>query len=132
MRVFLFAAALLAFSLGPAFGAPAPLMGKWRIVAVSGGQALDPSKTHAEFAPDGRFASTVGCNRIVGKPTVSGAQLRFGPMMTTRMACIPPLDQTEQNYLAALEAVRGYRLEGSRLVFLGQGGDELVAMEREP
>lgn len=106
------------------------LAGKWRIVAVSGAEGLDVSRAQAEFAANGRFASTVGCNRIAGKPAVSGQKLAFGPMMATRMACPPPLDAVERQYLSALEAVRSYRMEGGRLLFLDESGDGLVTLER--
>ncbi|RTL87839.1 MAG: META domain-containing protein [Hyphomicrobiales bacterium] len=113
-----------------ALAAPA-LTGKWRILTVAGVDGLDAGKSRAEFAGNGRFASTVGCNRIAGAPSTSGGRLSFGPMMTTRMACPPPLDRVEQNYLAALQAARGYRLDGERLLFLDENGETLVALERE-
>ncbi len=113
-----------------AVAAPA-LTGKWRIVAVSGVDALDVSKTRAEFTQNGRFASTIGCNRIAGNPKISGNRLTFGPVITTRMACIRPLDFVERSYLSALEAARAYRLEGATLTFLGADGEALVTLERE-
>lgn len=131
MRLFLVAAAL-ACVVAPAVAAPGSLTGKWRIVAVNGVQALEASSAHAEFARNGRFASTVGCNRIAGTPAISGAKLSFGPLMATRMACPPPLDHIEQSYLAALAAVRSYSVEGGRLAFLGEGGEALVTLEKEP
>jgi hypothetical protein len=51
------------------------------------------------------WSSTVGCNRIAGKPTINGTQITFGPMAATRIACFPPLDQLEHQYLCALAAV---------------------------
>jgi heat shock protein HslJ len=125
-------AAVLLSSLvaASALAAPASLTGKWRIVAVNGVDSFDISKTQAEFAANGRFASTIGCNRIAGKPTISGAQLRFGPMAATRMACIPPLDALERQYLSALEAVRGYRLEAGALSLLDANGESLVTLAR--
>ncbi len=125
----------LAFLAGlcapPAVAAPPALTGKWRIVAVDGADALDAAKARAEFAANGRFASTIGCNRIAGKPVLAGESLTFGPMIATRMACIPPLDQVERSYLAALEAVRSYKLEGRQLTFLGADGAALVTLQRE-
>jgi heat shock protein HslJ len=130
MRRLIFSAALALCAM-PAVAAGG-LSGKWRVVAVGGAEGLDPAHARAEFAPNGRFASTVGCNRIAGMPTVSGERLSFGPMMTTRMACPPPLDTVERQYLAALEAVRAYRLAGKTLVLLGDGGEALVTLEKEP
>ena len=128
MRLLTIAALLLASC--PVLAAPA-LTGKWRIVSIAGAEALDVARARAEFGKNGRFASTIGCNRIAGKPAISGERAKFGPMMATRMACPPPLDETERRYLAALEAVRGYRFEGDRLIFLGDDGAALVTLARE-
>jgi heat shock protein HslJ len=133
MRILLLAAALLSFpGAASAAATPASLTGKWRVVAISGVEAFDVSKTQAAFAANGRFASTIGCNRIAGKPAVSGTKISFGAMATTRMACIPPLEQVERQYLGALQAVRGYRVEADALIFLNADGEVLVRMARAP
>jgi len=129
MRVFA-AAFLLASLSAPAFAAPS-LTGRYRIVSVAGAEELDVARTRAEFDANGRFASSIGCNRIAGKPAISGAELTFGPMMATRMACPPPLGEVERAYLEALRGVRGYKLSGKTLVFLGEGGEALVTLERD-
>jgi heat shock protein HslJ len=46
------------------------------------------------------------------------------------MACPPPLDQVERFYVEALRGVRGYKLSGRSLTFLGDAGETLVALER--
>jgi heat shock protein HslJ len=46
------------------------------------------------------------------------------------MACQPALGATEMKYLAMLNAARAFRLEDSKLVFLGENGDELVVFAR--
>jgi heat shock protein HslJ len=129
MRVFFLAASFLAMTAA-ALAAPMGPSGKWRIASVSGADGLDPARARAEMTQS-RFASTIGCNRIAGKPEFSGNKLTFGPMMTTRMACPPPLGEVERAYLAALQATRGFRFTGETLVFLGEDGATLVTLERE-
>jgi heat shock protein HslJ len=130
MRRFALAAFSLAF-LTPALStAAAPLTGRYRIVSVAGAERLDVARTRAEFAANGRYASTIGCNRIAGMPAISGTSLTFGPMMATRMACPPPLDQVERAYMEALRDVRGYALSGATLAFVGADGAPLVTLER--
>jgi len=51
-------------------------------------------------------------------------------MAAARMACPSPLDQLERAYLEALRNVRGYKLSGKTLLFLGADGDALVTLER--
>lgn len=131
MRLFALAAFLLAtFMPSMSMAASSSLTGRYRIASVAGAEGLDVARTRAEFAANGRFASTIGCNRIAGMPTISGSELSFGPMAATRMACPPPLDQVEGAYLEALRSVRGYRLSGKTLVFTGEGGEALVTLER--
>lgn len=132
MRLVLVLAALLFAALGaPSLAADAQLVGRWRITEIAGADGFDVSRTRAEFAQNGRFASTIGCNRIAGKPQISGTAMSFGGLMSTRMACIPPLDAVERAYTEALRAVRAYRLDGETLVFLGADGGALVTFERE-
>ena len=85
-------------AIGAAAAGEAPLAGKWRIEEVRGAGPFDASKTLFEIAADGRVGSTIGCNRIVGEPSVDGETIAFGPMTATRMACSPPLDQLETRY----------------------------------
>jgi heat shock protein HslJ len=132
MRIVLvLAPLLLAAFCAPSLAADGRLVGRWRITEIAGVDGLDVSRTRAEFAQNGRFASTIGCNRIAGKPQISGATISFGGLMSTRMACIPPLDAVERAYTESLRAVRGYRRDGETLVFLGEDGNTLVRLERE-
>jgi heat shock protein HslJ len=39
------------------------------------------------------------------------------------MACLPPLDQLEQQLILLLEKVESFRIAGDSMVFLGSGGD---------
>jgi heat shock protein HslJ len=129
MRSLLLSGFLASVALA-AMAAPAGLIGKWRIVAIEGAQDFDTSKSVAEFSGD-RFASTIGCNRIAGAPKIKGAELNFGALATTRMACPPPLDALERHYLAALAAARGYRIDAKTLFFVDAKGAALVTLERE-
>ena len=52
-----------------AAGGP-PLVGEWRIEQIRGADAFDAMKTLFAVAPDGRLSTTVGCNRMAGKPTI--------------------------------------------------------------
>jgi heat shock protein HslJ len=130
LAVFLFALFAVAVAVASSFAASPELTGRWRIMAVAGADGLDVARARAEFAPNGSYASTVGCNRMSGAATISAAWISFGPMMATRMACPPPLDRIERAYIEALQGVRGYRLSGKTLTFLAENGEALVALER--
>jgi heat shock protein HslJ len=115
---------------GAQAGSAPSLVGKWRIETVRGVEAFDPSKTTFEVRPEGRVATTVGCNRIVGAPDVDGDRVTFGAMAATRMACPPPLDHLETKYLAALGEARAWRIEGTKLTLLDERGEAAVTLRK--
>jgi heat shock protein HslJ len=80
--------------------------GAWRIVSIAGAQGLDPARATADIADDGTLALTIGCNRIRAKPEVTGTTVDIGRLVSTRMACPPPLDAIEAALVAALAATR--------------------------
>jgi heat shock protein HslJ len=122
--------AAMILGLGVAGAADPSLVGKWRIVEIVGAEPFDAAKTAFEVDADGRVGSTIGCNRVVGKPSLDGDRLKFGPMAATRMACPPPLDRLEMRYLAALEAVRSLRTDGARVTLIDRDGQAVVTLER--
>jgi len=67
--------------------------------------------------------ATVGCNRISASFAHNGPDLTFGQGISTRMACLPPLDQLEQQLILLLEKVESFRIAGDSMVFLGSGGN---------
>ncbi len=58
-----------------------------------------------------------------GTYELEGAKLKFGPLITTRMAC--PAMETETAFLKALEATTRYQVSGKSLTLFG--GDTAVA-----
>ncbi len=46
------------------------------------------------------------------------------------MTCPPPLDQLETAYLAALDAARGWRIDGPKLTLIDAQGETAVTLER--
>ncbi|WP_294532639.1 META domain-containing protein [uncultured Rhodoblastus sp.] len=129
----------LMISLGSGLTEPAfageGFVGSWRIKSISSAPPVDPAQTQFVILEDGRVSSTVGCNRILGKPEIDGARIRFGPMAATRRACFRPVADLEAKYLAALDAVRSWRVEknfkkGATLTLLDASGAPLVTLTR--
>jgi heat shock protein HslJ len=111
---------------GPGEASPGSLEGApWVLragVDVDGWEAVAPTATFA----DGSVTGSSGCNRYTASYTVAGEALDIGPIASTRMACEPPADAVEHEYLAPLEQVAGWRLEDDELVLLDAGGAELL------
>jgi heat shock protein HslJ len=70
-----------------------------------------------QFGKDGTVSGKSGCNTYNGPYTVTGSQIKIGPLASTMMACSDPagiMDQ-EQQYLAALQTAATYQIEGNVL-----------------
>ncbi|QJP13571.1 META domain-containing protein [Starkeya sp. ORNL1] len=125
--------AALVLPAGTAVAAsPTSPAGRWLAEDIRGGGVIDYLQSVLEIAGDGRISGTGGCNRIMGKARVEGATITLGPLATTRMACSPAVMDQERKFLAALEAVRSWRIDTVRhkLVLLGAKGETLVVLAR--
>ena len=70
-----------------------------------------------------------GCNRYAGPYTRSGGGLTFGPLVSTRMACVDG-DALERRFLAALAEVSTYTVSDSVLTLRTPGGSLLRFVPR--
>jgi heat shock protein HslJ len=95
----------------------------WQAIRLNGQQVAKPETVTLAFA-DGRGAGSSGCNRYSGPVTIGKGTLRFGDIMSTRMACIDDAAmRTEADYLRALAGAGRWTLSTrGRLVLTGSGG----------
>jgi len=68
-----------------------------------------------------RASGFAGCNRYGATYVLTADSLRFGPSMSTKMACAEG-DELERAFLAALAAVSTYQVSDSTLSLMGSGG----------
>ncbi len=83
--------------------APRPVLGAWRIDQARSEPLIDRREARLVFEPDGRLAGHTSCNAMTGSYTLSGDQLRLGPVATTRRACAELQREQEDRVLTALE-----------------------------
>lgn len=70
--------------------------------AVSTSAALEQSKPVLTIAADGTATGSTGCNRFTGHAQVTGSTIEFGPLVTTKMACVDEVGDVEQAVLRVL------------------------------
>ncbi len=130
---------ILLLGLAIAFATPMPvyagdmkLEGRWQITSVKGVDELDSSKTELAVMEDGRIGMSVGCNRMTSKPSIDGDTITFGPIAATMMACPPPFDELEKQFVQGLEATGLYALDsdGNLLDFLDGDGVSVISFSR--
>lgn len=99
---------------------PATLVGT-RWVGVVAGSPDPRTLPRIEFVNSERMTGFTGCNLMNGGWRMEGAEVRVGPLVTTKRACVGPEGDVERRVLAAL----GGRIarEGDRLVFIAPTGE---------
>lgn len=83
---------------------------------------------HLSFAEANRVSGATGCNRLTGNVTIEARTMRFGALVSTRMAC-PQGGDVEARFLAALAATRSWGIEGGALHLRNAEGDIVATLE---
>ena len=93
----------------------------WTLAELDGAEPVGEMAPSIEFTEEGGVTGSTGCNTFNGEVTIDGSELAFGPLATTRMACVDPAaTEQEQAYLVALETVTSYTIDSEgRLVLEG-------------
>jgi len=103
---------------------------KWQLTSINGTPIPVPttSKTVTlEFDSEGQVNGSGGCNSFGGSYQVQGDSLSFGPIISTKMACVDETAmQQESQYFQILQGATKYSVAPEQLTIVGQGSDTLV------
>lgn len=80
-------------------------------------------------AQGARVAGSTGCNRLMGEYQHDDRELSFGRLATTRMACPGEVATLERDFLATLNDVSGWQIEGKTLTLTDEQGASLARLE---
>lgn len=83
-------------------------------------EVAQPERYTLALLPDGSVQAQFDCNRGQGSYEISDGGLRFGPIATTMMACVP--GSLDSVYGQALEKVESFSVENGELL-LGLDGE---------
>lgn len=125
----------------PAADAPAPvapgafdattLAGSTWIVEDMGGIRVSQSmQLKLQFVSATEVAGYGGCNSFTGRASISGAQLKLGPIAATQKACAPQTMAEESMYFGRLNKVTSTRMENGKLILSDGDGRPLVRLAR--
>ena len=104
-----------------------PLPGtRWVLAEIAGTPVVEPGRATLDFEESGRASGNGSCNRFSGTATMVGDSLSFGPLISTKMACVEEaLTAQEDRYLGALGAARRYAVSGDTLRIHTTAGEGL-------
>lgn len=75
---------------------------------------------------EGRVSGTTGCNRFSGPIKADTGYVSFGPLATTRMACMGDVGTFEQQFLAEMNTPFTYKTAEGKLTLLRAGKPVMV------
>ncbi|WP_351231179.1 META domain-containing protein [Streptomyces sp. NPDC002133] len=112
----------------------APLVGtEWTVTSLLTGDtaaslpAGTEKKAHFVFGKDGSVRGSLGCNTFSGAAKISGSEITFGRLATTRRMCPRPETTLERAVAKVLQGKVTYELEHRGLTLTAQGGEGLAA-----
>ena len=113
--------------------APALSGSSWRLEDLAGTPAVSGVDATIDFIAGDRVSGNASCNRFSGTVKVSGASIAFGPLASTRMACMSePANAQETAYLKALNEAERFVLEGTSLQIFSKGQANPLKFARKP
>ena len=84
------------------------------------------------FTTDGSVAGHAGCNNYTGGyATTDDGNLTLSQLATTRMMCEDPVMAVEVAYLAALDRVDSFEIDGDELVLRDVDENDLLSYTRD-
>lgn len=114
---------------------PHTVTGSWQTDQIGETSLRDGSQTPTlELHDDGTVAGSTVCNQISGRFTSNAQNLKFGPIATTRRACMEATTvQREQAFLNALKTVATWTLseKGDVLTLQNDAGQPLLVLHRQ-
>lgn len=104
----------------------------WSLIELNGA-AVDRGRDPGfVFTTEGQFSASGGCNRFMGQAQLNGNEISFPDRLAgTMMACAPGLDVQENNFLAALAAVKSIERQGPLMQMRAADGTVLMRLTLE-
>jgi len=98
---------------------------RWKGVVEGADEGSTP---WLEFV-EGRVQGYTGCNMLSGPWHLENDELRMGPLVTTKRACVGPGGEVERRLLSAVNERARIMRHGDRLVASGPGGERFEFSE---
>jgi heat shock protein HslJ len=118
----------------PSVNVMPPLKGHWKAFELNG-EPVTVANGHEpdlQFMPDSkRVSGFTGCNRIMGGTKEEGSKFYFIGMAATRMACISPSAELEDQFLSALNSTTARHMNNNILELLNKNGKVVARFRKE-
>lgn len=101
----------------------------WEVFELGGKRLATEKLPTLQFDSENRVAAHAGCNRFNGSYAQGPDRLSFSPNMAgTMMACPPPYDELEKEFIATLGQVTGIVSGGDQAALISENGVTVLRM----
>ncbi len=105
---------------------------EWVAATLNGAPLETEKRPELSFGQGGSFGGSGGCNRFSGQVEISGNRITFPDnMAATLMACPPPMDEVERQFLKAMQSVTTFAMQGNALALLDADGEPVIKLIRK-
>ncbi|MEM6763240.1 MAG: META domain-containing protein, partial [Pseudomonadota bacterium] len=109
-------------NLGFAHPGHGPPAANFAVETIDGAAVPSDAALTIQFARGGAVNGNGGCNSFGSQYEMEGANIRFGPLRSTRRSCPPRVMALESAFFAVLDAARRYSVaEGGELIKISDG-----------
>jgi len=102
----------------------------WSALLIDDTATLMRGRPTVDFVDNLKVRGYASCNSFFGSVRVYGSSMRFLDIGTHLVGCEPKVLEQEKRFLAALDAVRSFRIESGRLMLLDETKAERLLLER--
>jgi len=103
----------------------------WVAEDIAGAGIVDNSRVTLQLGADGQASGRGGCNGYGGTYTLAGDSLRFGPLISTMMACAEALMTQERRYFDALAQATRYAVADDGALMLTTADGQALLFRRD-
>jgi heat shock protein HslJ/membrane-bound inhibitor of C-type lysozyme len=113
-------------------GDPAELLQgpEWIVEELNGVGIPEESRGTLHFSLDGRVTGKSFCNSYGGSYALTGESLTFGQLVSTMMACSPPIMEQEEAFSDLLGNVRRFEISGGDALILHTNDSRTIKARR--
>lgn len=104
----------------------------WQLISIQGQDVLEDTTVTLEFDEE-RAAGSAGCNSFSGDYSLDGANIQFGPLVSTMMFCGSPEGAMEQEglYLETLSQTASFHVNEGQLELLNAAGETILVFNQQ-
>jgi|GEM_PF-2897993 len=101
----------------------------WELTSLAGSDVVEDTTVTLTLGEENAVTGDTGCNVYRGSYMLDGQAISFGPLLTTRRACLSDeAAAQEQAFLAAMENASDYVQQGDQLTINTTEGEQLIFM----